>query len=381
MKSAMCLAGLLLIALGGCKPAGSADAEYEKLYYDYRALVTEAIKGNHEADLSRITDDYGKKVGRDIFSVRISKLDSSGKWSVLLDKKESTNGTTPPIMLPNIHWASSDRVHVYRGEGYILCESNRVNGTYQDNVHIRMAVKAVTANDPGGSVKAAVEDAFVTYMDDSARNEADSTKMIDARPEHVGKLKEMLADPHKSASWVKAVLALGYVGNNESVDALFAFVQIRPDAEQARARFAALLEVPNALGVAAQKNEKAYQILKQGTRADVWAPYSEGYAVAKNDLCASMVRGSLNGLGASGRRDARTLVDKMRREAPEEYLRSYCGSILQAVFHLDWIDKYGIDAFRKELLSPVHAVRWNEWKKGNKPLVDWAFGLMSAEKK
>jgi len=141
MKSAMFLLGLLFLVLGGCRPAGSADAEYEKLYYDYQALVTEAIKGNHGADLSRITDDYGKKVGRDIFSVRISKLDSSGKWSVLLNKKEPTSGTTPPIKLPNINWASSDRVHVYLGNGYVLCESNRVNGAYQDNIHIQMAIR------------------------------------------------------------------------------------------------------------------------------------------------------------------------------------------------------------------------------------------------
>ena len=141
MKSAMFLPGLLLFVLGGCKPAGSADAECEKLYYDYRTLVTEAIKGNHEADLSRITDEYGKKAGRNIFSVRISKLDSSGKWSVLLDKKELSSGTTPLIKLPNINWAPSDRVHVCLGNGYVLCESNRVNGAYQDNTHIQMAIK------------------------------------------------------------------------------------------------------------------------------------------------------------------------------------------------------------------------------------------------
>jgi len=115
-----------------------AAAEYQKLYYDYRALVTTAIKNNDQANLNRITDEYANKVGKDIFLVTISRLDSSGKWSVLLHKTDPNTH----ISLPKIHYAYSERVHIHKGKDFVLCESNKTeNRTYADNIHIRMAIK------------------------------------------------------------------------------------------------------------------------------------------------------------------------------------------------------------------------------------------------
>lgn len=141
---------LLLILVAGCttsskvtRPdnvpiADSADVDYQKLYYDYRALAVTAIKNNREANLDRITDEYIKKTENRIFLITVSKLDSLGKWNVLLHKTDPDTS----IILPKIHYAYSERVHIHKEKGFVLCESNKTkNRTYRDNIHIRMAIK------------------------------------------------------------------------------------------------------------------------------------------------------------------------------------------------------------------------------------------------
>jgi hypothetical protein len=107
-----------------------------KLYYDYRALVTATINNKNEANLSRITDEYISKTGKKIFLITVSKLDPLGKWKVLLHK---TNPGTPK--LPKIHYVSSKSVHIHKGKDFVLFESNKMNGSYKDDIHIRIAIK------------------------------------------------------------------------------------------------------------------------------------------------------------------------------------------------------------------------------------------------
>ena len=141
---------LLLFVITGCTTkhgnvvqhqdipvADSDDARYQKLYYDYRSLVVAAIKKNEEAKLPSITDEYATKTGKTIFLVTISQIDSAGKWNVLLHKVDPTTSRK----LPKIHHASSDTVHIHNDKDFILCESNKANGTYNDNIHIRIAIQ------------------------------------------------------------------------------------------------------------------------------------------------------------------------------------------------------------------------------------------------
>lgn len=150
MKAKLLLLALLLFVMVGCAsthdsmvlhknvPAtDSADAEYQKLYYDYRALVTETINSNNEAHLGRITDEYISKTGKNIFLITISKLNASGKWNVLLRKTDPNTS----IKLPKIHYASSRTVHIHEGKDFVLCESNKTAGSYKNDIHIRIAIK------------------------------------------------------------------------------------------------------------------------------------------------------------------------------------------------------------------------------------------------
>ena len=150
MKTQLFLLSLLFFAVAGCAPtsnsvaqpqdmpvADSADAKYQKLYYDYRALVTATINGNDEPNLGRVTDDYIRETGRSIFLITVSQLDPSGKWNVLLH--ETAPDTS--ISLPKIHYAFSRSVHIHNDTRFVLCESNKVDGTYKNDIHIRMAIK------------------------------------------------------------------------------------------------------------------------------------------------------------------------------------------------------------------------------------------------
>ncbi len=142
MKKTVVLLTSLLLVIMGCASAlqtkNMSDSDYRKLYYDYRALVTKAIKNNNEANLEQITNEYISKTGNIFYSITVSQLDSSGKWKVLLYKKTPLKIKS----MASVHYASSDKAYIYRGEGYVLVESNKTrNHIYKDNIHIRMMVK------------------------------------------------------------------------------------------------------------------------------------------------------------------------------------------------------------------------------------------------
>jgi hypothetical protein len=151
MKAKLLLLTLLFFVISGCVStndnvirsqdttvADPTDAKYQKLYYDYRAQVTETINSNNKANLSRITDEYISKTGKGIFLITVSQLDPSGKWNVLLHKADPNM----PTKLAAVHYARSESVHIRKMDDYVSCESNKTkNGTYKDNIHIRMAIK------------------------------------------------------------------------------------------------------------------------------------------------------------------------------------------------------------------------------------------------
>jgi hypothetical protein len=142
MKIKLFLLASLLLVIIGCASVSQtknmSDADYRKLYYDYRALVTKAIKNKNEPSIRQITDEYISKTGNKIFLIGVYQLDSSEKWDVLLYKTNPNE----QFILPAIHYAQSDKVNIYRGKGYVLLQSNEIrSSTYKDNICIKMAIK------------------------------------------------------------------------------------------------------------------------------------------------------------------------------------------------------------------------------------------------
>lgn len=131
---------LLLFFIAGCLLSADkepTDTDYQKIYYDYRALVMAAVKNKEETMLPNITDKYARKKGVDFYLVTISKLNPKGKWEVLLRKTDPSVSINPP----KINFAPSDKVYIYKGKNFVLLESNKIDRKYKDNLHIRLVVK------------------------------------------------------------------------------------------------------------------------------------------------------------------------------------------------------------------------------------------------
>jgi len=136
-----------------------------------------------------------------------------------------------------------------------------------------------------------------------------------------------------------------------------------------------MLEAGTALGLAAQRSGKAFEILKKGLEPDYWRPWAEGYCLSNDkipnaEMCKYFVKSCIQGMGASGLPKAKELVLKLK-DRNEEFLREYSADIVQALFYLDWIGLHGLPDFRDGLASPLHGERWTEWKTGNRELVKW----------
>ena len=142
MKVKLFLLAPLFLVIVGCssifQSKNMSDADYRKLYYNYRALVTKAIKSNNEANLEQITDEYISKKGNIFYSITVSQLQPSGEWKVLLYKKTPLQLSS----MASVHYGFSDKAHIYRGKDFVLVESNKIrNHTYKDNIHIHMVIK------------------------------------------------------------------------------------------------------------------------------------------------------------------------------------------------------------------------------------------------
>lgn len=151
---------LLLILITGCTPSDNHQstccvptnnlttrvsniplgrAQYEKMYFDYRALVTEAINSTNGASLHRITDDYIAQTRNSIVAVHVSLMDSVGNWRGVLSRYDRSR----PYPMAAINFGKPEPVHIYEmNGGFFSCESGMTtNRTYSDNIHIRMVIE------------------------------------------------------------------------------------------------------------------------------------------------------------------------------------------------------------------------------------------------
>ncbi len=149
----------LLILIIGCSPTGKSKniesnstntpmeqslsipmgkAKYEKLYFDYRTLITEAINSTN-INLYRVTNEYITKTGNTIVTISVSTQDSMGYGTSVLYIRDRTKSY--PIKM--IHYINPFvPVHVSKLERFIRCTSGMTtNRTYLDNIHIKMVIE------------------------------------------------------------------------------------------------------------------------------------------------------------------------------------------------------------------------------------------------
>lgn len=136
----------LLIIIGsvatGSQPTENPDDQRDqKLFNGYRNVVMNAIAEHTETHLADLTKEYFVKAGKHPILIRVSKMDESGNWQVLLQSTDPEDRT----VLPKINWAETKKVNIYDGENYILMQSGKIDKrNYEDGLYITLAITKST---------------------------------------------------------------------------------------------------------------------------------------------------------------------------------------------------------------------------------------------
>jgi len=177
----------------------------------------------------------------------------------------------------------------------------------------------------------------------------------------VPELLEILSDTRKVLWWENAVLILGYIGDERAYE---------PLAELVTTRFAgktidrhidrAILSVPRALGLLAQRSDKALAFLEKGFSARVWEEHVTWQgALSREGVVVSLAGSCMMGVGLSGRKDHAWVMETARNR--EKALEHSWSSILEADRFLWWQEKYGRRRFRREWRSKRGIDRLEEY--------------------
>lgn len=116
-------------------------SHYEKIYYEYNQIISEAIK--QKTDMENTTEEYFKNIKEKLLTITIYKITVDGKWEKVFDRFDNDY----LILLPAIHYASSERVHItkhpWEDIEYILIKTNQAQ--QQDSgLRITIAIKSKT---------------------------------------------------------------------------------------------------------------------------------------------------------------------------------------------------------------------------------------------
>lgn len=124
--------------------AVNTNDSYKQMYFDYRAIVLEALDNN--TDLNQLTDDYITESVSAISYIRVTKLNPDGEWDVLIDWRHPEMTT----MLPKVHHKYFEKVHIIETrEGFVMLQTGKTtNRNYPDNLYITMVIAPDGINTP-----------------------------------------------------------------------------------------------------------------------------------------------------------------------------------------------------------------------------------------
>ena len=134
-------------------------------------------------------------------------------------------------------------------------------------------------------------------------------------PEAATRLAELLADPAETRWHVNAAMALALSGQPAAYDALAAVGERGGDGELTPAEYRLRIALPRAMGVLAQRDDRALAWLiaraSQPARDPGWS-----YGALHGPRLARQMRlDAVSGLGISERREARALLQRLAAEA------------------------------------------------------------------
>jgi len=133
-----------------------------------------------------------------------------------------------------------------------------------------------------------------------------------------------------------------------------------------------LLEHLLALGFAAEKSDTAFIFLRQATDEEFWQRTRAWLSTRDKISDRSPIYFALQGLGLSGRPEAKAFLESCRQR-DEGWRYRYASSVVQGLFYLAMRERYGAAVFRRDFTALDSWSKWEEWRQGDgREWVEWA---------
>lgn len=159
------------------------------------------------------------------------------------------------------------------------------------------------------------------------------------------------------------VWAIGFKGDDRATPAIKSLLERDHEAKPLEdAQEQVIFESVQALGLAANRDKRAYDFVKQGTDPDFWTSRYTWKARRGDHTLSMLASYSIHAIGLSGRPEAKADIQELRTRNPY-YLHKFAGDIVQAMY-LEWIrETLGAEGLREFLLTPQNNnPLWQKWE-------------------
>lgn len=132
-----------------------------------------------------------------------------------------------------------------------------------------------------------------------------------------------------------------------------------------------LFNTTAALGVLSSRFDSAFQFLMRGVHPEFWDSNIQWRSEKGRDTVGMMTAITIDGLGSSGRDEARAILNELVKNPPTRWPpenprgRTFTGSIISGAFRLDFVQEHGIEAYRAGL-CPSFLESYQQWKASEK---------------
>ena len=131
-----------------------------------------------------------------------------------------------------------------------------------------------------------------------------------------------------------------------------------------------------AMGFLAAKYDSAYDFIKKGTEPWFWKDQVKWISSRGSDTVGALRSYSIHAIGQSGRPEVPQILDQLKNTdmvnrvgGEDPTARNFSGSLVQAAFYYDLVQKYGMNALQNNIFTENRMklfLQWRETENGKK---------------